>query len=132
MITKQKVKILLAEDDHDLREIISIHLYETFNLEIVTATNGAEAIEKLQSDDSFDLIISDFLMPIKNGKNVLEFNILKRNIPFIMMTATEVKKDEKLSRLESFHPLNKLFMKPFPVDALCDHIHYILKSIQKL
>jgi CheY-like chemotaxis protein len=129
MITNRKVKILLAEDDEDLREIISLHLLETFDAEIVIASNGDEAIEKLKADQTFDLIISDFLMPIKNGKSVLEFNISQRNLPFIMMTASEVKSDEKLSRLEYFNSLNKLFMKPFSVDEFCLHISSIFKSM---
>ena len=132
MLKNQKVKILLAEDDDDLREIISLHLLETFNLEITLTTNGAEAIEKLKSDERFDLIISDFLMPILNGKNILEFNVSHQNLPFIMMTATEVKSDQTLSRIESFNSFNRLFMKPFSVDEFCDHIHFILRSTGKL
>ena len=110
------VKILLVEDDDDLREIISMHLKEIFNFDIDLATNGAQGIEKLKSEVNYELIISDYLMPIMYGKNVLEFNISQKNLPFIMMTATEVKSDEKLCRLESFNPLNKLFMKPFSVE----------------
>lgn len=132
MRSAQKLKILLAEDDDDLREIVSLHLLETFDVEISITANGAEAIEKLKSEESFDLIISDFLMPILNGKNVLEFNVSHQNLPFIMMTATEVKSDQTLSRIDSFNSLNRLFMKPFSIDEFCNHINSILRSTGKL
>jgi CheY-like chemotaxis protein len=130
MTTSQKIKILLAEDDHDLREIITMHLLEIFPVVVDQASHGAEAIEKLKSN-TYDLLISDYLMPIQDGKKILEFNLKHKNIPFIMMTASEVKNDELLSRLETFNSLNKLFMKPFSIENFSFHIGLIISELKK-
>ncbi len=128
----ERIKILLAEDDDDLREIVSTHLTETFACEIELVKNGAEAIDRLMTNNSYDLIISDFLMPVLNGRNVFEYNIRGKNLPFIMMTASDVKEDQVLSQIESFHPLNKLFLKPFLIDEFCQHIRHIITHIGKV
>jgi len=83
----EKKRILLAEDNDDLRSLIAETLVAQF--EVVEACNGKIASELLHKKE-YDLIISDIMMPLKDGvtfcKEVKE-DISTSHIPFIMMTA---------------------------------------------
>ncbi len=91
-------KILLADDDTDIRDIISgILTREGF--EVLLAKDGNEALD-LAKTGKPDLILLDFLMPQMNGVEVCE--ALKKDkemksIPVIMITAYASEKEKSLS-----------------------------------
>ena len=66
-------KILIADDEPDILEIIQFNLQQE-GYEVITAKNGNEAIEAAQKHQP-DLIILDIMMPGKNGIEVC--NILR-------------------------------------------------------
>jgi two-component system, OmpR family, alkaline phosphatase synthesis response regulator PhoP len=61
-------KILIADDEPDILEIIQFNL-QAEGYEVITAKNGDEAIEKAKKHQP-DLIILDIMMPGKNGIEV--------------------------------------------------------------
>ena len=65
------IKILIADDEPDIIEIISLHLTKA-GFEVITAKDGSEAIEKAQQNIP-DCIILDIMMPKRNGFEVCEF-----------------------------------------------------------
>ncbi|MEK0422293.1 MAG: hypothetical protein RLZ95_203 [Bacteroidota bacterium] len=65
------IKILIADDEPDIIEIISFHLTKA-GFEVITAKDGSEAIEKAQQNIP-DCIILDIMMPKRNGFEVCEF-----------------------------------------------------------
>ncbi|HRN80509.1 MAG TPA: response regulator transcription factor [Ferruginibacter sp.] len=65
-----KGKILIADDEPDILEIISFNLRKD-GYEVMTAKNGAEALELAKSYQP-DLIILDAMMPMKNGFEVCQ------------------------------------------------------------
>lgn len=69
-MTRDKSKILVVEDEKNMREILSI-LLEEEGYEVVTAPNGAVGIEQIKND-IYDLIITDIKMPGYNGFDVLK------------------------------------------------------------
>ncbi len=71
-------KILIADDEPDILEIISYNLQQE-GYEIVTAKNGNEALDKAIKLKP-DLIILDIMMPGKNGMEVC--NILRMQPAF--------------------------------------------------
>lgn len=58
-------KILIAEDERDIRELVGFTLQLSGHT-LVFATNGEEAI-RLAASEFPDLIIMDFRMPVMNG-----------------------------------------------------------------
>ncbi|MFT3682849.1 MAG: response regulator transcription factor [Ferruginibacter sp.] len=58
-------KILIADDEPDILEIIQFNL-QTEGYEVITAKNGDEAIDMAKKHQP-DLIILDVMMPVKNG-----------------------------------------------------------------
>jgi CRP-like cAMP-binding protein/CheY-like chemotaxis protein len=81
-------KILLIEDNHDVRENTA-EILELANYTVVTAENGKVGVEKAMQEKP-DLIICDIMMPVLDGYGVLHM-INKhedlKNIPFIFLTA---------------------------------------------
>jgi CheY-like chemotaxis protein len=81
-------RILLVEDELDSLEMMQV-LLELEGYEVVAATNGKEALEKLARLRP-DLIVTDVMMPFMSGEQLLT-EIGKRSdlasIPVIVMSA---------------------------------------------
>lgn len=93
MDTKQN-KILVVEDSDDLRENI-ISLLEINDYDVIVAENGYDGLQ-LAIKEIPDLIISDRMMPIMEGTQMLQElrnNSITSNIPFIFLTAKSSKAD---------------------------------------
>ncbi len=83
------MKILVAEDTYPSLYLIQ-SLLAGAGYEVVTAENGAEALEKLRGEQ-VDLIISDILMPQMDGFQLcreVKAHPGLRHIPFVVYTAT--------------------------------------------
>lgn len=110
--------ILLVEDELKLRKSLSKGLTEQ-GMKIETAENGKEGLEKLLSR-SFDVIISDRVMPIMDG---IEFtaNVREKGIktPILLLTALGSTED-KVIGLES--GADDYLVKPFEFEELLARI----------
>ncbi|MBF0252962.1 MAG: hybrid sensor histidine kinase/response regulator [Candidatus Omnitrophica bacterium] len=98
-IKKQK-NILLAEDVLSTA-MMEKNILESVGYNVILAKDGQDAYEK-SSTEKFDLVISDVLMPRKNGFELVEaLRQTKeyRNVPVIMVTTRGSEKD-KLRGLE--------------------------------
>ncbi len=110
------MKVLIAEDDRDSRELLS-WLLEKMGYQVVATGNGHQAWEAFRRE-KFRLVISDLLMPDVDG---LEFcrRIRALKLPkytyFIMLTALIGKKDY-LEGMEA--GADDFVTKPFDPDEL--------------
>lgn len=80
-------RILIAEDNPDLQEMMKRELGMYFN--ITTANDGSDALKKLK-DNPADLVISDIMMPHTNGYQLLKAirsSKTLQHIPVILLTA---------------------------------------------
>lgn len=88
-------KILLVDDD--IRNVFALSsVLEGYNMEVVFAENGREAIEMLQENPDFDLVLMDMMMPEMDGYEAMrrlrempEF----QKLPIIALTAKAMKED---------------------------------------
>jgi CheY-like chemotaxis protein len=118
-------KILLVDDDADIRLIAEISLSSLGGWQVVQAASGAEALD-LASRERPDLILLDVMMPGMDGPTTLEkLRELEDGhaTPVIFMTA-KVQKAE-IDRLLSLG-VRGLIPKPFDPMALPDEIRGIL------
>lgn len=86
---EKKHRILIAEDDYAIALALKTILTNNFDCELTMASNGQEALEKALQGN-FDLILSDWNMPIRTGCQFLwdlKQNEKTRDIPFLMLTA---------------------------------------------
>lgn len=62
--------ILLAEDDEDVRDVTK-SIFEDFGYTVIAAADGEDAVKKfIQNRDRIDILITDIIMPLKNGREV--------------------------------------------------------------
>jgi len=90
----EKYKILIAEDDSDIRELLTLYL-ESNNYKVSLASNGEEALAKLESD-FFDLAIVDIMMPKMNGYELIKKVRSFSDIPIIITSAKSLDNDKIL------------------------------------
>ena len=77
------MKILVIDDDCNLRELITEVLQEKYT--VIQANNGKKGLEILDNDSSIDLIITDIIMPDVDGIEVVYH--IKKNYPHIKVLA---------------------------------------------
>ncbi|MHC1702467.1 MAG: response regulator transcription factor [Tenuifilaceae bacterium] len=118
-----KTKILLAEDDIDLGNVLAQYL-ELQGYDIVLARDGEEAWQHFNSI-KIDLCILDVMMPIKDGFELAkQITSKSSDTPFIFLTAKGLKEDRiKGLKLGA----DDYICKPFEVDELVLRIQNILK-----
>jgi DNA-binding NtrC family response regulator len=79
-------RILVAEDEEHLREGIAAAFAEAGH-EVVQAKDGGEAV-KILDEQVFDLVVTDYKMPGRDGIEVLRrARLVDEKLPVIMMTA---------------------------------------------
>jgi DNA-binding response OmpR family regulator len=122
-------KILIVDDEPDILNLAKITL-ENEGFELVTASNGVEALEKAKTEFP-DLIFLDVVMPGKSGLEVC--NILKnqpctKNIQIVMFTVLGRDIDKMLSMKVG---ADGHFTKPFTPDELVISIKNYLTKAKK-
>ncbi len=95
-----KSKILVVDDIADNRELI-IKNFEGSNIEIVTANDGVEAIEKFKSEKP-DLILMDIRMPNMDGYEASKEIKLLSNVPIVALTASVMQDENEKLKSENF------------------------------
>lgn len=119
-------KILIAEDEKDIRELIAFSL--TFaGFEVVSAVDGKEALEKaLALEVKPDLIMMDVRMPRMTGyeacKRMKEMDELK-GIPIVLLSA-KGQESEIQTGLKS--GADEYIIKPFAPDELAGLVTAII------
>jgi signal transduction histidine kinase/ligand-binding sensor domain-containing protein/DNA-binding response OmpR family regulator len=121
--------LLLVEDNAEVRRFIKNILSRTYK--VLEASNGEEGY-KLAVSSLPDMVISDLMMPVKNGVELLQAlraNFDTSHIPFILLTA----KDDEESRLEGLeYGADDYITKPFSLSYLLKRIENLLEQRQLL
>ena len=118
-------KLLIVEDNLEMCQLLKHILSDQYRL--IFAGNGKLALTLLQEAQP-DLIITDLMMPVMNGFELINF--LKnhdsyRHIPIIVLTARHTTKD-KLKALNI--GVDDYLMKPFIQEELIARIHNLLHN----
>jgi CheY-like chemotaxis protein len=120
-------KVLLAEDEEDIRKVAQISLQFRGHWDVALASNGEECLAKAAADPP-DLILLDCMMPKMDGYETcrrLKLDPTLRHIPVIFLTAkaqeTEVKKGLSLGAVG-------YLIKPFNPMSLAGEISQILEG----
>ena len=122
---KDKIKLLLAEDEPALGQIVKESL-ESRDFEVFLCENGEEAYQVYQEVQP-EILVLDVMMPKKDGFTLAQ-EIRQENatIPIIFLTAKSQVKDV----VEGFqHGGNDYLKKPFSMEELIVRIHALLNRI---
>lgn len=118
-----KIRILLAEDDRNLGNILKSYL-EAKGYAPRLCVNGQEAYD-LFIKDQFDFCIVDVMMPVKDGFTLArEIRQVDRSIPILFLTAKSLEED----KLKGFQAgADDYLTKPFSMEELLLRISAILR-----
>lgn len=121
------MKVLLVDDEADILTIISTLIEDAFpQLEILTASNGDEALQRIR-EGGINLVVSDLLMPKLDGEGLLEA-IQRENplIPVILMSAHgTIDKAVALVRRGA----RDFITKPFSNDDFVNRVRLTLETL---
>mgnify|MGYP000089839170 FL=1 len=108
-------RVLVADDSSTMRKIILRSLAAVGVSSAVEAADGVEAIEAFKNGE-FDLVLTDWNMPNKNGLDVIiGIRELNKEVPIIMVT-TEAEKSQVLKAIQA--GVSDYLVKPFTADTL--------------
>ncbi|WP_042167050.1 response regulator transcription factor [Paenibacillus gorillae] len=119
-------KILIADDDARIRELIALFLRNE-GYELVEAKDGAEALAIVEND-GVDMVILDIMMPHLDGWELCrEIRSIDSNIPLLMVTA----KGESAHKVKGFQlGTDDYLTKPFDPMELVMRVKALLKRYQ--
>lgn len=91
-------RILLVDDDKHVQTLLREEL-EDDGYQVSTASNGKEAISKLNRTEKPDLVILDLRMPEMNGLETMGLILkLKFNTPVIIFSAYSTYRNDSLAK----------------------------------
>ena len=122
-------KILIVDDDPDIREILKLTLSEE-NYETMEAKNGEEALAIIQTKP-LDLVILDYKMPKMDGRtlcNLVKKDLLLQYLPIIMVTG----KGEISDKIDGIDAgADDYIVKPFEPKELLARIRMVLRRTRR-
>lgn len=122
-------KILIAEDERDIRDLVAFTL-RFAGYEVFTAANGEEAVD-LAPKVNPDLILMDVRMPRMTGYEacrLMKLNPDLKDIPIVFLSA-KGQEAEIQQGLEA--GAEEYLLKPFAPDQLTSHVKTILAKFGK-
>ena len=126
-MTESKYRLLIAEDDVSLRHIVSAFFTKN-GFEVDQAADGIEAIS-LVSENRYDAIILDIMMPFKDGREVCRFIRSRYDVPVIFLTALGTE-DDIVEGYES--GADEYITKPFSTKLLLVKINALINRYRGL
>jgi len=106
-------KQILIVEDNRINQTVTRKILESEGVVCTIAQNGEEAVTFVKND-TFDLILMDINMPIKNGiEATKEIRTFNNDIPIIALTAVEIE-EQKYKIFES--GMNDIVLKPYDID----------------
>lgn len=121
-------KILVADDENSIREILSIQLAR-MGYEVALAVDGAEAVAAYEAEKP-DLVILDVMMPRVNGLDACQrIRALEkksgRRVPVIFLTARDTTHDKTSAALSGG---DEFVAKPVSLQELRERVEAALKK----
>lgn len=118
-------RVLLIDDDDDIREVAQMALETTAGWSVTTASDGHAGLEAARSAPP-DVILLDYMMPGMDGITTLgelKKDAATRDVPVLVLTA---KTESGLVKRLQEHGAQGHLAKPFDPMSLADEVSKIL------
>ena len=122
-------KVLVVDDEIYILHILDFILGAE-NYDVVTATNGEQALQKVQEEKP-DLVVLDIMMPKLDGYEtcrLIKSDPKTKHIPVILLTAKGREVDQKLGREVG---ASDYITKPFSPSKLIERVQAILGAVKR-
>ncbi len=124
----KKHSILIVEDEENLHDALKLNL-ELEGYEVTSAFDGTQALHKV-SQEYFDLIIMDIMIPEMDGITVTETIRLQNNeVPILILSAKNTSSDRVLGLKKG---ADDYLTKPFNLEELLLRVQKLIEKNQKL
>lgn len=122
------VKILIAEDDYELRQLFS-HVLLKNGYAVKGVSNGREALDAMEQE-YYDLVISDIMMPVIDGYSfVSQLRSAGNTTPVLMITAKDAFDDMRLGFVSG---TDDYMVKPINVNEMVLRVSALLRRAQMI
>ena len=122
------LKILIAEDDRELRRLFA-HVLIKNGYTVKEVANGKEALDAI-ANEYFDLIISDIMMPVMDGYTLVRMlRDAGNNTPVMIITAKDAFDDMRLGFLSGS---DDYMIKPVNVNEMVIRVQALLRRAQMI
>ena len=120
------LRILIAEDDRELRRLFA-HVLIKNGYEVKEVGNGKEALDAMDNN-FYDLIISDVMMPVMDGYELVRMlRDAGNNTPVLMITAKDAFDDMRIGILSG---ADDYMIKPVNVNEMVLRVQALLRRAQ--
>lgn len=122
-----KGRVLVVDDEPAIRALVT-KIVERAGHPVVSARDGAEAIEKLESED-YAVVVLDLMMPNVDGYGLIEYikSSNRRRPAIIVISAGDT---AALRRLDG-SVVHSILRKPFDIDVLGDLISAAARPVEE-
>ena len=122
------LKILIAEDDRELRQLFS-HVLLKNGYAVKGVSNGREALDAMEQE-YYDLVISDIMMPVIDGYSfVSQLRSAGNTTPVLMITAKDAFDDMRLGFVSG---TDDYMVKPINVNEMVLRVSALLRRAQMI
>ena len=122
------MKILIAEDDRELRQLFA-HVLTRHCYTVTGVSNGQEALDAMDRD-YFDLIITDIMMPVMDGYELVrQLRNVGNTTPVLMITAKDAFDD---MRMGFQFGVDDYMVKPINVNEMVLRVRALLRRAQMI
>ncbi len=120
--------VLIVEDDRPMARALELKLTEA-GLACITASNGKEALERLDGSD-VDIIILDILMPKMNGLKFLE-ELAKKNLSIPVIVTSNLSHDDDIKEAKRLGAVDYFIKAEITLNQIVDKIQEVLGASTK-
>jgi CheY-like chemotaxis protein len=126
-----KDKHFLVVEDNPVNQRLVTVVLQKVGSKVDIASNGKEAIERLQEKPDYDLVLMDVQMPVMGGYEATTYirQVLRSQIPIIALTATALKEDQDKCKEVG---MNDFILKPFDFKDLYSRLTRLLLNEQPI
>lgn len=122
------LKILIAEDDRELRQLFA-HVLTRNGYTVTGVSNGQEALDAMDTG-FYDMIISDIMMPVMDGYElVCQLREVGNTTPILMITAKDAFDDMRLGFQSG---VDDYMVKPINVNEMVLRVQALLRRAQMI
>ena len=118
-----KARVLVVEDDASISDIVCSTLFGV-GYRCVPAYSGTEARLILESDEAFDLVICDLMLPGISGEEVVSLVRAHGSTP-ILVTSAKAQVVDRVALLRM--GADDYLVKPFDLDELVARVEALLR-----
>jgi len=119
---------ILVVDDEELARFCVRDVLETAGHEVQEAENGVKALAA-QKEQSFDLVVTDIIMPEKEGvETILEMRKLYPDIKIVAISGGGRTRNMDFLKLAKQFGADRILAKPFSDDELMEQVDACLSG----